>query len=451
MLEHNDQLLNEIGDLLATHYETWKEQPPDRPEVAFGRYLAASRRQQQLSMAELAQRAGIPESEVLAYEHGLIPQSHIKAEPLQALATALAEEVDTFFLLLGVTSGVEPAPTPQLPGSLPPGHRFTPDGNQLVARLAPPPISPAPSRRVPLVGRVPHHQAVRRPSPAPHHPTLRIPAVAMPLVVLLVIFIVGAGQQQLFVAPPMLSTKPMVSKPTQADCLSLLGASQRNCPSTRLAHQPAPTAVVRIQPAIMGQGVAVTQAIQQATPVSVEPQVVAAMPSPVVVSSTAVAVPLAPTAIQASYQPQPATVTNSVPVTVAVAEELLSHQVEESENLWCIAKKYYDDGDLYPLLCQYNYGEPLCSQPLHPGDLLFIPVAADFAAKNLALDQLNPIPSGKLNQFRRIDRATINANSLKLRGVDYWCQDNDDEIYREGKPAESVAQANPIASLEGLP
>ena len=102
MQREENKLLEEIGELLAMHYEDWQMQDHTRPELAFGCYLRSLRRCHQLTIAEVAARTKLPESEILAYERGLIPQNVIKVVSLKALAETLDEEIDTFLLLLEV-------------------------------------------------------------------------------------------------------------------------------------------------------------------------------------------------------------------------------------------------------------------------------------------------------------------------------------------------------------
>jgi hypothetical protein len=100
MRDQENRLLQEVGELLATHYDTLAPGQQDSPAHAFGRYLRACRECQEISIQELAQKAGVPQVEVLAYERGLLPQRSVRVDSLQRWASALEEEIDAFLLLL---------------------------------------------------------------------------------------------------------------------------------------------------------------------------------------------------------------------------------------------------------------------------------------------------------------------------------------------------------------
>lgn len=456
MLEHNDELLNEIGDLLATHYETWKECPQEGPEVAFGRYLAATRRQQKLSIAELAQKAGLPESEVLAYEHGLIPQTRIKAQPLQAMATALGEDLAIFLLILGVDIGAEPPPTTQHPDSPATGHRFAPDGNQATARLTPLPISPMPIGRLRLIGRAQSPTEATPTAPSRLFVHRRVQQIVTPLVVGLLLICVGAAHYRF--AHPVPLPSPTVSVPISQSCsATAVGTNRLRCPGEQLTSVPAQSTNLEVaaEPAGVASSSAVISSITAKAQSTVVHKPVTTLSSPAALLETnrrtePAAAPMIPVSLptQPTASAQPV---NPLPPPGEPVASLTEHKVDELENLWCIAQKYYDDGDLYPLICQFNFGDALCSQPLHPGDLLKIPVLADFTALPMPLDtQSLPIAPAKLERFKQIERETVSVNHHKQRGVDYWCEENDDEIYAR-RQVGSVAQISGAVLNVGLP
>jgi transcriptional regulator with XRE-family HTH domain len=95
-----------FGDILIARYADNclydpQESLTDEAAVVFARYLRAARSNANLSQAELAAQAGIPEAEVVALEHGIILSTKIKEESLLALAKALDEDIESFTLVLG--------------------------------------------------------------------------------------------------------------------------------------------------------------------------------------------------------------------------------------------------------------------------------------------------------------------------------------------------------------
>lgn len=93
----------------------------------------------------------------------------------------------------------------------------------------------------------------------------------------------------------------------------------------------------------------------------------------------------------------------------------LWHVIQDGENPWCLSEKYYGDGEYFLAICWYNrqlgrLGEN-CEQ-LSVGSVLAIPYDADTPYHQ------HPDPSSHPGR----------------RGVDYFCQDTDWEMFSVGAP-----------------
>ncbi len=105
----------EFGDLLArrhgqNYYVSFHNKSRvtvDEAAVRFGRYLSSARANTHLSISELAAKARVSETTLIALEQGLILACDIKPRWLRGLAKALGENPQDFNLLLGrqISSG----------------------------------------------------------------------------------------------------------------------------------------------------------------------------------------------------------------------------------------------------------------------------------------------------------------------------------------------------------
>ncbi len=96
---------------------------------------------------------------------------------------------------------------------------------------------------------------------------------------------------------------------------------------------------------------------------------------------------------------------------------LHSHEVQEGENLSCIAAKYYGDAKHAFTICAYNYElgriGPNCDK-LQVGEILIIPTH---------------------NQSNRLPLLVLTPG---VRGLDYFCENSDAALVKPVSPLEAV-------------
>lgn len=450
MQTEDNKLLDEIGELLAIHYEDWQVLGHKGPELAFGRYLRSVRRVQQLTIAEVAARAKLPESEILAYERGVIPQRCIKVVSLKALAETLDEEVDTFLLLLeaNLVGKASPTPSKGADGSRSAGkrtqgnygHRLFPgyghiDHNESTGIVA----ASAHTSRLRHSNHQVHTVEPATPPPihtanAPSKRTLRqvvadplwqnkIYRVWAPVVTFLLFFCL---QVQAFYpglkvgyyplsAPSVQSTKVDINKPLDNPSIAV-EARQRSMQLNTVASKMAMTNSLQLRPSNIGPSRAISRQVWWSL----------AQPSPFdglfapKFQSAPISIPKQPADLPANSQ----IVDTPIPVV---------HMIGAGEGLACIANQYYQNETFYPLLCLYNFGSTQCTQPLRIGHLVTIPVFEDFQQSDPQIRQaLAQLSAGLINSFKTISRDAVNANQAeRFRGIDYFCQGDDYQNYGE--------------------
>ncbi len=420
MQAEDNKLLEEIGELLAIHYEDWQIQEHSGPEVAFGRYLRSLRRNQQLTIAEVAHQAKLPESEILAYERGLIPQRLIKVVSLKALAETLDEEIDTFLLLLEANLSSESSPKPpaangdRAGGNY--GHRLFPgfkyddhlDITGAVATL---------EGKNRLVGNSKTAHTAQsttlltmHTATAPPKCTLR-QVVADPLWQIkiyrvwapLTIFVLIICLQVSIFYPRgkaghhSLSSTAVKSGPTNPSQSPHIGG-----PSIEASYNPLPKDVL-----LATQGISTVAQAPAPKPT---------VPDKGMQQST-----------KSEHEKQTAELVPFVDISLPII-----HEVDDGENWSCIAKQYYGSATFYPLICLYNFGDAQCTKPVPKGELVEIPAFEDFKREPQINQSLANLPNTLVDSFKAISKSTINTNQVEhLRGIDYFCQAGDYERFGE--------------------
>jgi transcriptional regulator with XRE-family HTH domain len=450
MQAEDNKLLEEIGELLAIHYEDWQMQEHSGPEVAFGRYLRSVRRVQELTIAQVATRTKLPESEILAYERGLIPQRLIKVVSLKALAETLDEEIDTFLLLLEANLVGETGPKPskgvdggraesqRSQGNY--GHRLFPgyghpDHNESTGAVA------VLERDGQLGSSITKVHAVEPATPlpigtvvTPPKRTLRqvvadpiwqnkIYRVWAPVATLLLFFCLQvptfhpdwmAGYH--FSFSPFVQAPKINSDQSLGNPLIAAQMHQRSVQSSTMAYKMAMTDSLPLRP--FSTELAQTFSKQIWWPL-IQPnsfdEVFTAK-----FQAASISIPKQPSALPSNLQ-----IANT-PIQVV-------HMIGAGEGMACIANQYYQNETFYPLLCLYNFGSTQCTQSLQIGHLVTIPVFEDFNQDDPQVRQaLAQLPAGVINRFKAISRDNVNTNyAERLRGIDYFCQNDDYQNYGE--------------------
>lgn len=102
-LDQRKQDLAELGEIISQRHEhRLSSEGSDPSTLSFSRYLRASRENAGLSVTELAHRTNLSPAALLALEQGLFAATAIPPPWLNKLAAALDENVEDFYIILGV-------------------------------------------------------------------------------------------------------------------------------------------------------------------------------------------------------------------------------------------------------------------------------------------------------------------------------------------------------------
>jgi hypothetical protein len=469
MSDLNEQVLAELGDLLATHYEDMQAIGEDRPEITLGRYLRACRKWQVLTITEMAAIANVPASEILAYEQGLIPKRRIKIDSLQALAGALDESIERFVLLLEAGLVTEKESGCNIPWK----HRF-------LSRL---------STYISDVRQIQAYHLWR----------------AVAIVTLLFCFhstylmAPAPGQSTEAAVAGYTNTAPLVPPNANEGSTEPLAAEQRvattirsparapvanQSPDSTTAAAPgselAMAGELPIPPArgatrhpflleatsppsgetmgaIQDQPAANVGAPGKASlsqDVGINPAL-AANANPGWLANLFTGAPDALADALATQVPLDNSMTvvemdDQAPRQELVVAPQLLHTITLRENPWCIAMKYYELGSLYPLICLYNFGNSECGGSLQPGKTLVIPTIENFTSANGQSSAIwEQTRARELEQLKTISTDFMRVNQSKLRGIDYFCEQEDYEKY--GAPLIAAGQVKAANGVGRIP
>lgn len=461
MRDQDSRLLLEVGELLAAHYDTLALDQQDGPVQAFGRYLQACRECQEISIQELAQEAGVPQVEVLAYERGLLPPQSIKVESLQRLASALEEEIDSFLCLLQSS-----LVTPTEVGRRSPMLRWLTQSfsnvNKLtlrqvvfsllfallflcvVIRLKQPwlwaPAQPAPKSgdavsmapgQSPMVGA-----AVDNPFPtggaSEGTAPLAIQETDRPatLYIRLPMGVITATVASITVTDMIYKVTVELSRPmaTADETSQTHNKARQRPPSDRLL---ASLPLTNLMPPLLP----VKSELMEITPPFNPPEPGspggAAAPSAAAASLPARATGSGEEANNAAAATMP--FTGAMPIV---------HVISEDENLSCVAEHYYTTPSLYHLICLFNFGNLTCQgQIIKKGDRLSIPTWNDLATANEQMRQYLATINQYMDLQNLLGSANVGAFTSRRRGIDYFCLDSDYE--RFGAPLVAAGKALP--------
>lgn len=460
MSEHTGRLLAEIGDLLAIHYDTLAVEGEQTPQRALGRYLRACRDCQEFTLSEVAQRSGVSESEILAYEHGLIPPNAIKADTLRALAYALGEELDAFLLFLEADLVHQPDLRPDQPDPLWFAGKLA-DLRHLSLRHLSLPVMLA----LTILSLSFHFTSSSQPkvvdTPQTQQSALPV-ALASTLVPEAIEIQVGADT--LYISGDFNHWQPQegTHDPDRWSLSIDLAEStvfSSELPILQTSAGQQVRLIVAVEPVSIEVTPGAIDAVSSASGSFLDPKTVATTtnwPTEGELADHIRSGALTPPGVAAQVKVEPE---RTMPATQVIASlpagrevaatpviesvesaEPLLHTIGAGEGFECIGEKYYVKKKLYPLICHYNFPGQECSTIiLRTGDQLAIPTLEDFNAQGQLLPQLLQELRIEEDVMPWLTSASVHARQAARRGEAYFCQDDD------------YARFNTVAVVTNLP